>query len=67
MAEMTDFEKFFREDFDRLLRETRVPEDQMAQPADQDVSWDRRAAWLLYVEYKKTGLAGPVSPDLFSQ
>ncbi len=62
---MTEFEKWFADSFQRLLEEVSIPMDQLSQPQDGLISWDRRAAWLLYVEYKKTGRAGPVSPDLF--
>jgi hypothetical protein len=40
---MTDpaFEKFFAEDFQRLLERTSIP-------GMGEASWDRRAAWLLW-------------------
>lgn len=38
---MTDFEKFFAGEFQRLLAQTSVP-------GMGEASWDRRAAWLLW-------------------
>jgi hypothetical protein len=35
------FEKFFADDFQRLLERTSIP-------GMGEASWDRRAAWLLY-------------------
>lgn len=62
---MTDFEKWFNDDWSRLLEETKIPREHMTHPESGQVSWDRRAAWLLYLEMKKTGRAGPVQDDLF--
>ena len=50
---MSPFERFFAEDFRRLLETCRIPAEAWTTPpanpaSPQDVSWDRRAAWLLF-------------------
>lgn len=57
----TDFERFFHNgEWDRLLRTTIVPNDALTHPpVDQTLSWDRRAAWLVYV----AGVRAPAPPE----
>lgn len=60
---MTEFEKFFADEFQRRLDAATVPN--MADP-----SWDRRAAWLLWVAenrhvFKTPAPSAPLKGGLF--
>lgn len=48
MPKKTEFEEFFREEWPKRLEEAEVPREEMAR-GEGEVSWDRRAAWLLWV------------------
>lgn len=60
---MTTFEDFFADEWQRLLESTRVPRAVMAQPADREVSWDRRAAWLYFELSEKILYAEEPEPE----
>ncbi len=52
---MTDFEKFFAGEFQQRLAAANVPD-------MTDASWDRRAAWLLYVAENRHVFKTPAAP-----
>ena len=53
----TEFERFFYNgEWDRLLNGVRIPKSALTFPPEgstQDFSWDRRAAWLLFVSMRR--------------
>lgn len=56
---MIEFEKFFAGEFQRRLEQTTVP-------GMADASWDRKAAWLLWLaEQRKPAPPTPPSKSVF--
>lgn len=49
---MSPFERFFAEEFPRLLDATSIPASAWTTPpaGKLDPSWDRRAAWLIFAK-----------------
>lgn len=66
---MTPFERFFAEDFQKLLAECLIPDRAWTTPpanprSPRDVSWDRRAAWLLFATLNGEDVTRPApEPD----
>jgi hypothetical protein len=62
---MTPFEQFFANEFPTMLRTVEAPADVLTAGRIEEASWDRKAAYLLWVALDRPG-AQPTKPATIS-
>jgi hypothetical protein len=59
---MTPFEQFFENDFSRMLRTVEAPADVLTAGRIEEASWDRKAAYLLWMALGQPALQATKPP-----